>query len=105
MTTITKLSDAYSFTAENIKVSPNEKGVYALYEDGQLIYYGRAQGGSVTIRSRLQSHFLGNEGACTKRANTYARRVVDDPVEAEKFLLREYLDLYGTLPRCNDRIG
>lgn len=46
----------YEFTSKNVDNSPDKPGVYALYYGDEIIYYGRAQGDTVTIRSRLQSH-------------------------------------------------
>lgn len=62
------VGDRYAFTKENVDKSPDEKGVYALYDGDVLIYYGRASGDSVTIRTRLQSHQRGDEGRCTQSA-------------------------------------
>lgn len=95
----------YSFTKENVDGAPETAGVYALYQNGTLIYYGRAQGGSVTIRSRLQSHQRGDEGACTKKATDYKRETLTNPVTAEKELLEHYEKQNGKLPSCNSRIG
>ena len=98
-------SDKYPATDDNINKSPESAGVYALYEGELLIYYGRAQGGSVTIRSRLQSHKRGDEGRCTQAMTHYAREVCSNPVTREVELLNEYKAIYGRLPRCNERVG
>lgn len=36
------IGDEYGFTQENVNKSPNQPGVYALYQNGELIYYGSA---------------------------------------------------------------
>ena len=90
-------------TGSNISNSPRDIGVYALYRR-ELIYIGRAdgQGG---IRSRLQAHRRGDEGRCTQRANSYRCERHRDPSAREAYLLEEFYERYGRLPRCNERIG
>ncbi len=95
----------YNFTQDNVDRAPDEAGVYALYNNAVLIYVGRAQGGSVTIRSRLQDHYAGRDGECTQGATTYARETTTRPVARERELLEEYERQHGRLPRCNSRIG
>ncbi len=97
--------DLYAFTEEIVKNAPDQAGVYALFDGDEVIDYGRAQGGSVTIRSRLQDHFSGREGPCTQAATAYMREITSYSVSREKELQGEYLRIHGMLPRCNDRIG
>jgi excinuclease UvrABC nuclease subunit len=98
--------DKYPFTWENIDKAPEQAGVYALYDGNEIIYYGRAQGDSVTIRSRLADHKSGREGSCTKNASHYRREVTSRPVSREKELLEEYKKQHNDkLPRCNERVG
>ncbi len=80
----------YKFNSKNVDRSPDKPGVYALYDDSELIYYGRAQGNTVTIRSRLQSHLRGDEGSCTQNATHYKREPCPNPVTREKELLEEF---------------
>ena len=95
----------YSFNTQNVNAAPESAGVYALYEGTLLIYYGRAQGGDVTIRSRLQAHLRGDEGSCTKSATSFCAETTSNPALLEKQLLAEFEGQYGSLPRCNSRIG
>jgi len=95
--------DKYEFTAKNVNKAPEGHGVYALYDGDILIYYGRAAGDGVTIRSRLQSHYAGNEGSCTKGATHYRRETTNSPKHREKELLDEFEAKVGRLPRCNER--
>jgi len=91
----------YGFTKENVNQAPDSPGVYALLaQDGSVIYYGRA---TDSIRTRLQCHRRGDEGACTKAASSYKREVTSRPVAREKELLTAYKAAYGRLPRCNER--
>lgn len=97
--------DKYEFTEKNVNKSPDKHGVYALFDDNELIYYGRAAGDGVTIRSRLKDHYAGREGQCTKGATHYKRETTERPKSREKELLEEYEKKHGDLPRCNERIG
>ncbi len=111
--------DKYAFTESNINNAPAEHGVYALYDPSPLvtessgpfpsvrrrsgdliIYIGRASGDGVTIRSRLKSHYRGDEGLCTLAATHYRREVTSDPIARESELLDEYEEKYSELPRC-----
>lgn len=93
------------FTQQNIDRAPEEAGVYGLYDRHQAIYHGRAQGGDVTIRSRLIEHNAGHEGVCTQRATHFNYEITPAPAAREERLLHEHQALYGRLPRCNERIG
>lgn len=94
------------FNEANINLyAPESHGVYALAVGTEITYYGRAQGGSTTIRSRLKDHLSGREGRCTQSALSFATEICVNPVAREKQLLVEYQQATGRLPRCNDRIG
>ncbi len=94
-------SNLYAFIGVNIKRAPEEAGVYALYQNGTPIYIGRAQGGKVTIRSRLKDHMEGREGRCTQAATHYKREVTPNGAHREKELIAEYYNENRRLPRCN----
>lgn len=94
----------YGFTQKNVDISPDEAGVYALFDGEELIYYGRAMGTSETIRSRLQAHRAGRSGRCTQRATHYMRLPTSSPATKERQLLEEFKRTNGRLPRCNERL-
>ena len=93
--------DRYPFNAANVDKSPDEAGVYALYDGDECIYTGRAKGDTTTIRSRVQDHLSGREGKCTQEATHYRREVTSSPVSREKELLEEFQIYRSRLPRCN----
>lgn len=96
------MTDRYLFTEDSVVNAPNDAGVYALYDNNDVIYYGRATGGEVTIRSRLTDHKSGREGNCTQSATHYSHEVTSSPISREKELLEQFFRLNGRLPRCND---
>ena len=85
----------YRFSRIVIAGAPEEPGVYALWQEEELIYYGRTAGGA-TIRSRLVDH-LGEALAATH----YSWEIARQPLEREAELLRDYLETFGRLPRLN----
>jgi hypothetical protein len=87
-------SRRYRFRRIVIQGAPDDPGVYALWENEELVYYGRAS----SIRSRLLEHL--QEGA---RATHYSWEMSRDPAAREAELLREYERIFGRLPRGNVR--
>jgi hypothetical protein len=91
------------FTLVNLRRAPADRGVYALWEDGKLIYYGFALGGDVTIRSSLKDHRLGLFGSCTARATHFSWEICRNPIRREAELLKECRASRKALPRCNKK--
>jgi len=87
------------FTEIDLLIAPSEPGVYALWDQGQLIYYGKAD---TSISTRLYSHFRGDEGACTQNATHYQVEINQWPSIRERELVEEFKALYRQLPRCNE---
>ncbi len=89
-------SRRYRFHRIVLAGAPNAPGVYALWQDEELVYYGRALGGGATIRSRLMEHYE-QDGDVTH----YSWEISREPAFRERELLREYLEAFGRLPRLN----
>ncbi|OAI50671.1 hypothetical protein AYO46_09575 [Betaproteobacteria bacterium SCGC AG-212-J23] len=89
----------YRFARIVLLGAPANAGVYALWDDEELVYYGRAQGGDVTIRSRLLDHLEGRLSAT--RASHYSWELCEDPAAREAELLAEYRRIFGRPPRFN----
>jgi len=88
------------FTETNVNLSPDKPGVYVLYVQGHLIYYGSSE---KSIRSRLQDHFSGREGDCTRATNVFGFEVSSTPLKREQALILEYKTAFGVLPLCNNK--
>ncbi|HKU47375.1 MAG TPA: hypothetical protein VJQ58_10860, partial [Burkholderiales bacterium] len=71
-----------------------------LWENDELIYYGHARGGSMTIQSCLGEH-LARKLACTENATHYGWEISANPAAREAELLREFERAHRGLPRCN----
>ncbi len=96
---------SFELCDQNLKIAPASAGVYALYQNHELIYVGHAQGDLTTIRSCLQDHKAGRLGPGTKAADTYKRETCGDPLALERKLLEEFKRTYGKLPRCNQALA
>jgi hypothetical protein len=93
-------SPRYAFNATMVSGAPPDPGVFALWEQDELIYYGRALGQGTTIQSRLRE-CLESSQACTSGATYYGWEITSNPRTREAELLREYERSHGRLPRCN----
>lgn len=80
--------------------APADPGVYALWENEELIYYGHARGGSATIQSCLKQHLAGGNN-CTLHATHYGWEIAANPPGREAELVHEFERAYKRLPRCN----
>ena len=95
----------YPFVEWAIAGAPNDPGVFALWRDGELIYYGSTQGEGATIQSCLFDHYAGRANPCTARATHYSWELSRDATRRERELLREHQAEAKRLPRCNESSG
>jgi len=89
----------YPFAASAVAGAPDEPGIYLLWERGELTYVGSTTGGH-TIRSILLAH-LANPDRCPCRPTHYGWRLARQPKFAEYMLLKDHLQRFHSLPRCN----
>ena len=87
----------YRFTRIVIAGAPDDRGVFALWDREELVYYGRADGSGSTIRSRLLDQYLSHPN----RATHYSWELCADPASRELELLREYESTFGRRPKYN----
>jgi hypothetical protein len=93
-------SPRYALTPAMVAGAPNDPGVFALWENEELIYYGHARGESVTIQSCLRQYLAGGDG-CTAQATHYGWEISSNPRLREAELVREFERMHKRLPRCN----
>ena len=97
-------SPRYALTRTMVSGAPADPGVYALWENDELIYYGHARGAGATIQSCLRQHLSGTN-SCTARATHYGWEISANPPAREAELLREYETRHKRIPRCNSNPG
>jgi hypothetical protein len=91
----------YKLTRAMVDAAPSEQGLYALWEDDELIYVGHASA-SGTIRERLSEHLDRRFCPCAEKATHYSWELSLRPATREVEILEEFLAQFGRMPRCND---
>jgi hypothetical protein len=93
----------FSATHANLESLPEQSGVFTLYEEGQMIFIGRADGSGHTIRSVVLDHKEGRVGSCTQRFDHYTRETTTNVALRYRELLQRHARKYHRFPKCNDR--
>ena len=88
-----------AFTRATIGEAPDAPGVYALLEVEEVVFYGSAYGGTITIRSCLLERLADIGGGATH----CAWEISLNPAARERALLDEHRAWHGCLPRHNQR--
>jgi excinuclease UvrABC nuclease subunit len=87
------------FNADTLAHAPELPGVYTLFRDGEIIYFGRADR---NLRARLESHLRGDEGPCTQQATHYETETTFSYILREEQLIAAYRARHGKAPPCNE---
>jgi len=90
----------YKFVRSLVAGAPESSGIYALWEDGEMIYVGRANG--MTIKEALLRHIEQGHCPCTTRATHYSWELSLRPATREFELLQAFEACHQRLPRCNE---
>ena len=88
-----------AFTRATIGEAPDAPGVYALFEIEEVVFYGSAFGGTITIRSCLLERFAEAGSGATH----CAWEISLNPAARERALLDEHRARHGRLPRRNQQ--
>ena len=95
------IGDKHPFTLQNVELAPDAPGVYALFDEAEVAYYGSAQGGSDTIRARLGDHLAGRQEPGRIRAKLFSFEVTRYPLSRARALLEEHQRATWRLPEFN----
>jgi hypothetical protein len=89
------------FTAQLIEAAPDAPGVFALWQNGGVIYLGKASSGEATIRRALSEQFQGRRwnGLSGTRCSW---EVGDDADRRHRELLSQFEAAHRCLPLWND---
>lgn len=92
----------YSFARKGLELAPQSPGVYALFDEGELIYVG-ATGvdANRTIHACLGAHVSSPHRSCTRSATHYAWQITISSWAQASQILQHHKDKHGRLPRCN----
>jgi hypothetical protein len=91
-------SPRYPFTRSSLAGAPNDPGIYALFQNDELLFYGLAVGAG-TIQSKLIAHMSGVIDP--DHATHYAWEIARFPEQRLDELLAEYKALHGRVPKFN----
>ncbi|HEU5178149.1 MAG TPA: hypothetical protein VFU24_11920 [Burkholderiales bacterium] len=92
---------SFAFTEALISAAPDTTGVYALWQNGGVIYLGKASAGAATIRNALSAQLEArkwNDPVVTR----CSWEVVDDADKRHRELLHEFESAHHCLPLWND---
>jgi hypothetical protein len=94
-------SQSLPFTPSLIEAAPDTVGVFALWQDGGVIYLGKASGGSATIRKALAEQLRARQWS-SHAGLRCSWEVADDPDRRHSELLREFEAAHHCAPLWND---
>lgn len=89
------------FTESLIAAAPDTTGVFALWQNGGVIYLGKACGGSATIRKALAEQYKARQWSSNGRMRC-SWEIADDPDRRHSELLREFETAHHCVPLWND---
>ena len=81
-----------------IRTAPEKPGVYALWDEREIIFYGYTTG---SIRDSLFEHKQGRHGSCTAAALFFIYEPTAFPDYRFRALMREFESENGRPPLCN----
>jgi hypothetical protein len=90
-------SSSLPFTEVLVAAAPEAPGVFALWQGGGIVYYGR----SATIRIALDEQ-LHARSLSAQRVTGCSWEIAPDPERRQGELLRDYAAAHHSLPLWND---
>ena len=89
------------FTPSLVEAAPDTVGVFALWQNGGVIYLGKASHGAATIRSALAGQLQARRWSATGQLRC-SWEVAEDPDRRHRELLREFETAHHCVPLWND---
>jgi hypothetical protein len=89
------------FTESLIAAAPDTTGVFALWQNGGVIYLGKASAGAATIRKALTAQFDARRWN-EMRAMRCSWEIADDADQRHSELLHEFEAAHHCAPLWND---
>ena len=91
----------FLFTRPVVEYSPEESGIFGLFDAKELIFIGRA----VSIKDSLLAHQDGQHGDCTTKATAYTWEITDSLTARQIEVLSTFRQQNGCHPRCQGKPG
>ena len=85
------------FTQSLVAAAPDAPGVFALWQGGGIVYYGRAGTIRIALDEQLHARLLS-----AKQVTGCSWEISSDPEQRHGELLREYAAAHRALPLWND---
>jgi hypothetical protein len=92
--------EKHPLNRKNVDLAPASSGVYALFTEHEVTYYGAARQGE-TIRDRLGRHLSGQHPPGRAGATAFSYEITGYPKSRESALLEEHRRSNQRLPRFN----
>jgi hypothetical protein len=92
----------YPFKQEAIDVAPENSGVYALFDEAEVVYIGRALAQYGGIRAALFVHLRDAGKEPLGRVTAYTWEIVLSPDSREAILLARYIQEHLGFPRGHE---
>ena len=89
----------WSFRADAVRDTPEQQGVFTLWDASECVYIGHTPWNS-TLRDRLRAYLDFQENGVIA-ASHFTWEATPTPKTREGDLLQLYLDKHGSLPRYN----
>src|SRR5258707_1445212 len=90
-------SSSLPFTEVLIAAAPEAPGVFALWQGGGIVYYGRAATIRIALDEQLRARTMS-----AQRVSGCSWEIVSDPERRQSELLREYTAAHHALPLWNE---
>lgn len=90
-------SRSVPFTQSLIAAAPHAPGVFALWQGGGIVYYGRTATLRIALDEQLRARMLS-----AKQVTGCSWEVSSEPQQRHGELLREYATAHRALPLWND---
>jgi len=92
----------YPFRAEAVKVAPEDSGVYALFDDEEVVYIGRATERNGGIRAALLVHLRNSGTGRLGHVTSYTWEIANSPESREAVLLARFIQEHLRFPRGHE---
>ena len=90
-------SASVPFTESLVAHAPDTPGVFALWQGGGIVYYGRTTTIRIALDEQLRARMLS-----AQRVSGCSWEITADPAQRQNELIKEYRDAHHALPLWND---